>query len=766
MLLKKMFRDFLKNKGQFISIILLAFLGVFVYAGVSAMGYGLKASYTSYYDETNFSDYWIYGKDFSADDVEKLKQADSISDAQRRVTIDMDVNGSDSKTVKVNFLEENKINTPKIMDGADFDIDSNDGIWLDKRFAEKNDYNIGDKIKLRYNGVDTELDIKGLVYGSEYIYFVADDAIYPDFENLGYAFCSVNVLDKAGVSELVPFNQIVLKSDEDNKDEMEKVVSEKLDGGYAIIIDRKDFASHNMIEGEFDEAKSMSTIFPVVFALVALLTILITMKRLIKVQRTQIGTLKALGFSNKKILLHYVSYGFFTSLIGAVLGVVLGPVTLPSMFWPSYKMAYTLPEWKGEFQTSSLIIAVIFVVFCTGAVYLACHKILKESASQALRPEAPSKFKQYKFMNSNWWKKRSFYTQWNVRSFMRSKLKLLIGILGTAGCMGLLVSAFLCNDSFDYMKKWMYDDISKYDYQVFFDKAAGEDQKNSALVEIDGESMMTDSIVIRKDPSSDKKTSKITVVENGESDLYCLVDHKLDTVKLADSDFAISEQLAKVLGVEKGDTVQWHLYTDEVWVDSKITVLNRVPMGQGIWMTKEYLENAGVEYDYNIGMTNKDISSNSNDSITKVYNRDDILEAWDKGLTALNLMIYLLIIAAIVLAIVVLYNIGAFSFMESSKEFAQLRIIGFQNKDIKKILIVQNLWLSGVGIVIGIPLGYALLKAITSSVGEDYDFVLSISPIAVLISAAITAITGLVVTLMFSKKIKKMNFVEECKANE
>lgn len=766
MLLKKMFREFFKSKGQFISIILLAFLGVFVYSGLSAMGYGLRACYTDYYEETNFSDYWVYGKGFSEEDVRNVKSISGVSDVQRNITLDTAVSGKESKTITLNILEQNTVNTPKVMEGEPVDLSNSDSIWINQNYAEKNNISTGDSIKLEYGSISLEFTVKGIVLAPEYIYYVASDAIYPDFENLGYAFCSAERLKEEGLSNFVKYNKLTVVSDIEDKDIFEEQISEKLDGGYAVIINRDDFASHNMIAGEFDEARSMSVIFPVIFALIALLTIIITMQRLIKTQRTQIGTLKALGFSNKKIILHYISYGFFTSVIGALLGLVTGPAVMPAMFWSSYKTAYVMPEWKGEFQFSSFAIAVAFIIFCTFSVYFACRKILSENASQELRPEVPPVAKHHVFLNSKWWKKRSFYTQWNLRNLMNSKLKLIIGILGTMSSMGILVSAFLTNDSFAFMKKWMYEDISKYKYQVFFSEDASDEQKQIVIEEINGESMMTGSIVIQKDKNSEKKTSNITVVENGDSDLYSLVDHELNKMSIGDDDFVISEQLADVMGIENGDTVRWHLYSDEEWIESKVTALNRVPMGQGIWLTKNALEKTYIEYNGNIAVTNDDLYDYESDYVSKIYNQDDIHEAWDKGMLALNLMIYMLILSALLLAIVVLYNIGAFSFMESSKEFAQLRVLGFRNKDIRKILVVQNIWLSVFGIIIGIPLGYAILRIVTESAGEDYDFVLSLSPVALVVSAIITLFVGLAVTFMFSKKIKHMNLIEECKGNE
>ena len=767
MLRQKMIREIGKNKMQFFSIILLAFLGVFVYAGVSAMGYGLKESYESYFAESNYANYWIYGAMYDEEDVEKVADIEEVKEAERKLVVSTELKGNNTKSIELNVLDENKVSLPVLAEGEEFDLASKDGVWLDKRFADANKYKVGDSLSLIYENVTMDFVIKGTIYNPEYMYFVEDDAIYPDFEKMGFAYCPENAVKESELLNKAFYSVIIMTSDCEDKDFIEDKIDEALDGKYAIILQRDEFVNCTMVTGEFDSAKAMCIIFPIVFAVVSLLTIVITMRRMIRKQRTLIGTFKALGFKNGVILKHYLEYGFWTSFIGGALGVFCGPNTLPAMFWPSYQTTYTLPEWKADFQPLSVVIAIAFVVFCTLSVYVACKGILTENAAQALRPETPKLPKASRLANTRWWKKRSFYTQWAIRDLSRSKLKTFMGVVGTLGCMALLVCAFLCNDSINSLKEANYSKIIDYDYEAYINKTIAKEDVQKAVEEVDGETLLQNSIVIKaSEDTNDKKTVVVTVLENGASDLYHVLDTEWNTMELKDGQVAVSQQLANTLGVAVGDKVYWHLYTEDEWIESEVAVLNRVPMGQGIWMTKKTYEECGYEYIPMIAMTDKDISAYAGNAFTRVYGLDEMIKAWDSGMLAMTLLVILLIIAAIILVFIVLYNIGLFSFMESQKEFALLRVTGFKTKHVCKILRTQNMWLALVGVIIGIPVGYAMMVGIVQNLGDDYDFALTVQPISVVISMTITLVVAYLVSIFFSKKIKKLDLVQESKAVE
>ena len=266
----------------------------------------------------------------------------------------------------------------------EFDIDDADGIWLGKRFADANGLAPGDKITLSFLGMECDKTIRGLIYCPEYVFFEESGGMTPNFKESGYARLSYKAFP---TPEYFVYSTILVKAD--GRTGLEDKISEALNSKYTVYFEQADHPSVAMFNNEILQHKMMGDVFPVVFLLVALLTIMTTMTRIVTSQRTQIGTLKAMGFKRGAILRHYISYGFALSLFGAVLGCAIGPVTLPLLFYPSMSGFYTLPDWRAVFHISFALTALIVIVLCTGVTYIACTKQLRDTPAQTLRPRAP-----------------------------------------------------------------------------------------------------------------------------------------------------------------------------------------------------------------------------------------------------------------------------------------------------------------------------------------------------------------------------------------
>lgn len=213
---------------------------------------------------------------------------------------------------------------------------------------------------------------------------------------------------------------------------------------------------------EIQQHKAMGSVFPVVFLAIALLTILTTMTRMVNNQRTQIGTLKALGFQKRTILLHYISYGFWLSFAGAVTGAIMGPLTLPRLFYGTMQFTYTLPEWKPSMSPLFFTMALVTVLLCTLTTYWACRSNLRDTPSQTLRPKAPKAMKHGAYENTAFWAGLGFNAQWNLRDILRSKLRSIMAVIGVLGCTALLVCAFGLQDTLSDVVHWQYSDLYRF----------------------------------------------------------------------------------------------------------------------------------------------------------------------------------------------------------------------------------------------------------------------------------------------------------------
>ena len=329
MLFLKMIRDIKKNFVQFIVIFLMAFMGTFVFSGISAEWYGIEKIVKDYTAEANFADIWVYGKNFSKDDLDTIKNLKGIIEVERRVSIEGIGDFANNPKLELHFLEDNSINKPKLVEGEEIDLNKSEGIWIDKNFAKEKKLKIGDTLKCTSNGVSIEKEILGIIESPEYIYYANEEDLWPDYAKIGYAYLSIEAFpykDKA------PYTTMLVKANRTDTSKLEDEINTLIKDNKVTIVLKENMPSYKAISNEVEQHKVMGGIFPVAFILIAILAMLTTMTRLVNNQRIQIGTLKAIGFSNRKIMHHYLSYGFYLSTLGALLGAILGPITLPYLF--------------------------------------------------------------------------------------------------------------------------------------------------------------------------------------------------------------------------------------------------------------------------------------------------------------------------------------------------------------------------------------------------------------------------------------------------
>jgi putative ABC transport system permease protein len=756
MLKRKMFRDIKQHKTQFISIFLMAFLGVYFFSGIGGEWIGLQNTVNDYYEDTNLADAWIYGEDFTNEDMNKIKGLKSTTMAERQLVIDTVGDFTGNPDITLHFLEGDKISQIDVIEGKKFDMDDKDGIWLDKRFADKKGFSIGDDISLNYNGINITKKIRGLIYSPEYVFEESENSIVPDFSKMGFGYLSY----KSFPLNDIKYNTILINTNE-NIENYEEEINSVIGGHYAVFLAQKDHFSVNQFKIEIEQHQMMGNIFPPVFMLIAILTLMTTMVRIVSNQRTQIGTLKAIGFSDNTITKHYVSYGFWLSTLGSAVGLILGPLTLPYLFYPSMSSFYTLPSWKPSFDLSFLIIAIFMVVFSTFITYLACRNISKENPANSIRKKAPKVFKQGFFEKTRFWKKLSFNVRWNIRDASRNKLRSSMTIIGVLGCTALLISAFGMNDAMNDLEDWQYNDINHYKSKLIISSNASNNQIQSVLDEVNGETIIENPIEIKV--NNIKKQGILLFIN--DTSLITPTDDNRNQISLPENGVSVSTKMAQILGIKKGDEIKWHLYGQNKWISSNVSMFYSDPSSQGIIISKKNLEDLKLNLSPTSILSMKNVN-NSYEGIESISTIDSMLESWNEITESMMLMVYIMIFFAGILAIVVLYNLGLLSFIEIEREMATLKVIGFKTNQLRKLLLTQNLWFTSIGFLLGIPLGYLLMKMMMDSSGENFYFPSELHLTNIILTFVITFGLSITVNLLFSKKIKNIDMVESLKGVE
>ena len=461
MLFKKMLRDIRKHKTQFLSIFLMAFLGVFVFAGVGGESVGLEVNSENFYNDTNLADGWIYSANLNDKFLDDVYCLGPTNQMERQLVVDSVADFSNDPEITLHFVENNTISKFYLVDGKPLNISDDDGVWLDKSFADAKDLKVGDNITFEFNGFEIEKEIKGIGYSPEYVYHASKSSVIPDFSKLGFAYLSY----KAFPTDIVPYNVLNVKFD-GTPETFNDLLSDKLDGDYNSFVERSEHSSVNQFSEEMDQHKMMSGIFPVVFILIAMLILLTTMTRIIAHQRTQIGILKACGFKDRSIMFHYVSYGFWLVLVGSVLGLIIGPMTLPQLFYPSMSSTYILPSWEPAWSMDFVYVAAAMIILSVLVSYYAVKSIFNENPADTIRPKVPKVSSSGFVERFAFWKHLSFNARWNYRDAKRNKFRALMTIVGVIGCTALLISAFGMYDGMNDLKEWEFNQINHYDSKL------------------------------------------------------------------------------------------------------------------------------------------------------------------------------------------------------------------------------------------------------------------------------------------------------------
>lgn len=766
MLARKMWRDLLKNKTQFISIFLMSMLGMLVFVGIDAESSGGGAAADAYYKQYNLSDIWIQGAGFSDDDVRTARRVTGVKNVEKRLSLTGTAEKYDNAYMYINFMNSNEINRLMLYKGDPYN-EEEQGVWLEEWFARTNDIELGDTFSVKIDSIQIDAVVRGIIDAPDYVYYVSEeDMMYPNYKKCGLAFMS---------SEMYPdpssmiYNQLIIDVRDDmTDDESIDMIREKLDKAFdrddIAVTDRDQNLSFATFDAEVRQHKAMGLMFAVVFLAIALLGIVTTMARVTASQRTIIGTMKALGFSKARITFHYVSYGFAISALGCIAGGIAGYFTLPPWILGMFTGSYLIPDLKGKVTALDVEVIVIAIIVSTLVSFLSCRKELKDPPAVTLKPPAPKKVRHSALEKSRLWLMLDFSTQWNIRDVMRNKLRSIMGIMGVLGCSMLLVCGFGCFDSVNGLVDKLYGELMTAKNKIVLSADADYDYAYDLSSDYRGQMIQETSVEFVS--GSVKKSGSATVIDKGN--YIHIQDKDLNPVNLNKSGIAMTAKMAGLLGLKEGDFVKWHIVGDDEWQYTRIVQLYRDPSVQGIMMRREVFED--LEYDFRPTsiLTNKSVPADliDEDEVSSVLNIAHMKAAFTETMEIMNSMVYVMVVAAVLLGVVVLYNLGVLSFVEKTREVATLKVLGFRSSKIRNILQKQNIWLTVIGICFGLYSGWGMLYIICTTVSDTLDMFPIISLPTYIYSIGGTFLVSTMVNFMFSGKVKTIDMVDALKGVE
>ena len=583
------------------------------------------------------------------------------------------------------------------------------------------------------------------------------------------------------------FDTKILESEQKLIEAKEKIADIESPKWY--ILDRFANAGYNSFMQDTESIENIAKVFPIVFFIVALLISLTSMTRMVEEQRTQIGTLKALGYHKIQIASKYVIYASLASIIGGILGMSVGFILLPKIIWMMYKMMYQMTDKIHiSFNLAVGGTGLLFIGICIiGATIYAVLKELAHTPATLMRPKAPKMGKRVALEKIPFiWKRLSFSRKVTIRNIFRYKKRFLMTIIGIFGCTALIVTGFGIRDSIRCIMPNQFEKVFAYDMQITLKNTLQEEQrliyseklKEKREIKEVLETYITSNTIVYQ---QNEETAQI-IVPKEQKNLEGMINlTEIETgqkVELKENEITITDKLAELLKVKKGDTITLK-DSEEKQIQIKISNIVENYVSHYIYMTKTTYEKLyGEPYKTNvIYIKNSGLSKEQEESLaTEIRKQSEVasisristdMGMLDDTMKSLNYVVMILIVSAGLLAFVVLYNLANVNISERIRELATIKVLGFYDKEVYSYVTRETVILTAIGIVFGLVGGYFLNYFIIGTCEINMlRFAKIVKPMSYLLATCITiAFTG-VVNLLTYFALKKIDMIESLKSIE
>ena len=575
------------------------------------------------------------------------------------------------------------------------------------------------------------------------------------------------------------FNEEIKDAEKEIEDAKEDI--EGIKEGKWYIFDREDDTGFSSFIDSINSMNNIATLFPIIFYLVAILISSTSMSRMVEEERGDIGTLKALGYSNLRIINKYIAYSLLSTVLGGIIGMFIGFILIPTVVWENYSIIYYLPEFYPKLRFSYGILGTVIAVICiTGSTVHSAYKELKDEPSSLMRPKSPKMGKKVILEKIPFiWKRLNFSSKTTVRNVFRYKKRALMTIIGISGCTALILAGFGLRDSIKDIAEYQYGRVFEYDLVVSLNK---EDEelvnlvKNSDIVE---SVSLTDSLSGSISADGIKRDTSIIVVENTEDFKNIANLRDIDSgniIDLSNEGVLISDKLASLLEIEKGENIT---LTDSDNNEFEYKVLGIVEnyIGHYVYINKDLYESKENDFNINTLFIKYKEGNNDNEafeemllddnSVTSITVVENSLEHVRDLLKSLDLVVMILIVSSALLAFVVLYNLANVNISERVREIATLKVLGFYDKEVDNYINRESIILTCIGIVIGLIAGVFLTGFVISTCEtENMRFARNILLHSYIYSILITSVFSIIVNFATHFVLKKINMVESLKSIE
>ena len=761
----KMIRDVKAGWKSFIAIMLICLLSTALFMGFDATWRGMEQNLQAQFAGGNLADVWVNGR-ISDNSARKIALIDGVESAQRRVVTEAETDGlPGDPTVKLLMSDGMPhVNKPVVYEGVA--PEKKDQCMLQQRFAEAHHLAVGDVLTVSVGERELDLTISGVGILPEFVMLNKNGESYTPAESYGYAFVSPETLGFLPYSEIT----LTLKPNADTA-KVVRGIRDLLDENQTTVTLRADKTAVKNSAEQVDKLHALGLVVPLLFFLVAALITWTTMGRLVENQRTQIGSLFALGYGRRTLLAHYAEYGVLIALAGALGGIAVARQGFAPLLLSFLQTIYYMPGAAPSLHVLTAVIVALGLMFITGgAGLLSARNALAEVPANLLRPRPPKKAKRIFLERVPFlWRRLSFSGKMIARNMLRNRVRLFMGLIGTIGCTALMLVGFGLRDTMAHAAGNYYTNVLLYDARATLTGGAPEGYAKSVASRAGAagcEEEMVTSLDVFLD--GDWKSKQAFVLENDQQ-LIDFRDESGSRIEPPASGAAITRGVADDYGLRIGDTLRLHT-NGERDAETVVTRIIDLEMDQGLYFSREawrkldllpWAPNAALLKGDSMDLTRV----GDMDGVTRVQTRDQERDDSNTLLQTLNMVVVLLIGFSGSLALVVYYNLGQLNYSERIRELASLKVLGFLPREMKKLVLRENIILTCVGLPFGLVAGFYLQNLVTEvALPSPFQFPQHVEPSSIALIALLTIGFSLIVNWILGRKFRTIDMVEALKS--
>lgn len=771
MLQKKIFRDIGENRWAFIAIVCICSLGIALFSGINLYVSTVENEVADYYEQANLADYWIYKAGISESDLERVRSLAEIEEAQRRKVTDFALPGASNSVLHIHAIDEAAaINVPELLDGSLLDGSETDALLLDSRFAQAHGLSAGDTITAADGDRQREWLVKGIVRDAEYVYYAPEGLTVPDYRKYGFAYTNASSLPD------VFFNEIVLTVQEGaniSQDEISNKVREALEG--ANILSRSHQTSYRKVADAMTGVKQIGLLFSVAFFLTAALVTWITVSRMMENQRQHLGTLRSLGYSRKEIIGRYALFGVLITIPSMILGWVAARYLIAELLYSVGITYYTIDATGVTPFTSHFFVSALCVAAVTcGAAVLSCRKSLKLTPAALMRPKPPAHGHRILLERiTPFWRRLSFSGKIVTRNLFRNKARLIMGLVGIVGSTSLILCGFGLMNSINAMLDKAFDETVQYNVEIKLRTPSTNEQLSDIYGALSGarniDATMAFSVYLYGENGS-VQSPYLVVMDEGQKSLS-FKDTEGNAVQLPEDGALITARMADYLGVDVGDTVTAESLDGTV-IPFKVANIVDFPVGNEVYVGKTAFSKVSdlpfLIRTLLINGQELDLGKLKNDPrISLVETKEEMRSNMLIVLEALQSFQVILIVFSGLLAFAVMMVLGRMNYYERVRELATLKVLGFHQNEMKRLVLRENIWITIFGLPFGYAIGTLLLRTILDqATTPDLEILPLISVFSVALGFAFMLAFTLLVNYIMGRKFKGIDMVASLKSVE